>query len=80
MSRDAAATCADLGPEVGRSWRRVIDHYRMPDGARVTEVLLSGDDIDLTKFIIEGQLGTDARTMLSAVDWHSQITVMIALL
>ncbi|MEJ6394996.1 DUF4344 domain-containing metallopeptidase [Gymnodinialimonas sp. 2305UL16-5] len=77
MDEDAAASCRDIGPEVLRSWRRVIDNYRMPDGARVTEVRLTGDDIPLTRFIAGSQLGEDAGVMLRAIDWHSQITLSI---
>ena len=50
IDEDAAVVCADLGPEVGRSWRRLIDAYRMPEDARVTEVRLTGDDIPITRF------------------------------
>ncbi len=77
MGKDAADRCADFGPEVGRSWRRIIDAYRMPVDARVTEVRFTGDDIPLTKVIAHGRLGSDAGTMLRAIDWHSQITLAI---
>jgi hypothetical protein len=77
MDEDAAATCRDLGPEVGRSWRRLIDGYRMPEDARVTEVRLTGDDIPLTRFIADSRLGADAGRMLRAIDWHSQVTLAI---
>lgn len=77
MDEDEADTCADLSPEVGRSWRRLIDAYRMPEGARVTEVRLTGDDMPLTRFIADSPLGADAATLLRAIDWHSQITLAI---
>lgn len=74
---DAAANCADLAPEVGRSWRRVLERYRMPEGARVTEVHLMGDDIPLTRIIADSRLGADAATLLRAIDWHSRVTLAI---
>ena len=77
MAEDDAATCADLGPEVGRSWRRLIDAHRLAADARVTEVRLTGDDMPLTRAIAESELGAAARTMLSAIDWHSQVTLSI---
>jgi hypothetical protein len=77
MNEDEAATCRDLGPEVGRSWRRLIDAYTMPEGARVTEVRLTGDDMPLTRLIADSQLGADAGRMLRAIDWHSLVTLSI---
>ena len=77
LSDDEAATCRDLGPEVGRSWRRLIDAYRLPEGARVTEIRLTGDDMPLTRAIGASELGDAARTLLSAIDWHSQITLSV---
>ena len=77
MDDGAAATCRDLGPEVGRSWRRLIDAYRMPESARVTEVRLTGDDMPLTRFVTDSRLGADAAAMLWAIDWHSQVTLAI---
>jgi hypothetical protein len=77
MGEDEAATCRDLAPEVGRSWRRLIDVYRIPEGTLVTEVRLTGDDMPLTRFIADNRLGADAGAMLRAIDWHSQITLAI---
>jgi hypothetical protein len=77
MNEDDASTCAELGPEVGRSWRRLIDEYRMPEGARVTEARLTGDDMPLTRFIAGSDLGAAARTLLTSIDWHSQITLAV---
>lgn len=77
MDEDDASNCEDLAPEVGRSWRRIIENYRMPKGVRVTEAYFAGDDIPLTTFIVNSQLSEDAGTMLRAIDWHSQITLAV---
>ena len=77
IDENSAATCADLGPEVGRSWRRLINAYRMPQDTRVTEVRLTGDDMPLTRFIADSRLGADISSLLRAIDWHSQITLSI---
>lgn len=77
MGEDDAATCRDLGPEVGRSWRRLIEACRMPDGARVTEVRLTGDDIPLTRSIAASRPGAEGGEMLRAIDWHSPVTPAI---
>lgn len=72
-----AESCRDFGPEVGRSWRRMLRDYVMPEGARVTEVRLTGDDIPMTKALAGSQLGQDTKTMLRHIDWHSMITLAI---
>lgn len=77
MTEDEAATCADLCPEVGRASRCLIDRYRMPEGARVTEVRLTGDDMPLTRLVAGSRLGEDAGAMLRAIDWHSQIPLSV---
>lgn len=38
---DEAATCRDFATEVGRSWRRIIKDYRMPENIQATEVTIS---------------------------------------
>lgn len=77
MSEDEAATCRDFAPEVGRSWRRYIDAHRLPAGARVTEVAFDGDDIPLVRALADSDLAAAVFTMLSAIDWHSQITLSV---
>ncbi|MGJ8586497.1 MAG: DUF4344 domain-containing metallopeptidase [Marinosulfonomonas sp.] len=77
MTDSDASVCRDFGPEVGRHWRRLIAEYRMPDGARITEVRLTGDDLPLTRFIAESPLADDAYALLSTIDWHSQISLSI---
>ena len=74
---DAASACRDFGPEVGRSWRRLINAYRLPEGARVTEVRLTGDSIPMTEALVGGPFGRDAHRLLSAIDWHSQVTLAV---
>lgn len=78
MNDEEAATCRDLGPEVGRGWRRLIDAHRMPKGARVTEVRLAvDDDVPLSLLIGDSELGDASRIMLSGIDWHSLITLSV---
>jgi hypothetical protein len=77
MGEEDAAGCRDLGPEVLRSWRRLIDDHRMPEGARVTEVGLAGDDIPLAGLVADSELADAAHTMLTAIDWHSMITLSV---
>lgn len=73
----AEQNCRDFPTEVGRSWRRVIDDYRLPKGARVTEVKLVVEDSPIPKALASAQFVEDAYALLSAIDWHSQITLLI---
>lgn len=77
LEGDEAASCRDLATEVGRSWRRIIDTYRMPPEARVTEVGLSVADSPVASALATEEWRTDAYTLLSGIDWHSQITLAI---
>lgn len=75
MTDADASACRDFGPEVGRSWRRLIDARRLPAEARVTEVRLTGDEIPLARLIADSKLNEMAYRLLSAIDWHSLITL-----
>jgi len=77
LTEDAASNCRDFGPEVGRSWRRLIDAYKLPAGARVTEVRLTADGTPLARMITDGEFGAEINMLLSGIDWHSQITLAV---
>ena len=77
LNGDDASACRDFATEVGRSWRRIIDDYRMPGNVEVTEVGIS-ISATLTGRVVEqsGFLDTAYR-LLSGIDWHSRITLSI---
>jgi hypothetical protein len=72
---DAAAACRDFAPEVGRSWRRVLEPYRMPSDARITEAFLSGGDSRYAFLLEGGAFRDEVYTLLSGIDWHSAVRV-----
>ena len=55
MGDEDATVCRDFGPEVGRAWRRLIDAYRVPYDARITEVRLVADDFPLAQTIVDSE-------------------------
>ena len=77
LEGNEAATCRDFAPEVGRSWRRIIDKYRMPQGARVTEVGLRVSESPFATALARQEWTVDAYKLLSAIDWHSRIVLAI---
>jgi Putative metallopeptidase len=77
LAGDEAALCRDMASEVGRSWRRIIDTYRMPDTARVTEVGSDFADTPIAKAVAESDLMEPAYQLLAGIDWHSLITVAV---
>ena len=77
MGDEDATVCRDFGPEVGRAWRRLIDAYRIPDDARITEVRLVADEFPLAQTIVDSELSAMAYDLLSAIDWHSLITLSL---
>ncbi len=73
MSGKAKAHCADRGPEIARSWRRVLKDLWLPEGAAVTEVLITHDPSQFMTAFSSGRTGYGARKLLASLDWHSQI-------
>lgn len=69
--------CRDFPTEIGRSWRRIIDDYRLPESVRVTEVKLVVEDAPIPEALASAQFIEEAHALLSAIDWHSQITLSI---
>ncbi|MGL4236253.1 DUF4344 domain-containing metallopeptidase [Tabrizicola sp.] len=77
LDGETAETCRDFAPEVGRSWRRVIEAYRMPAGARVTEVDANFADTPIARAVENSGLMEPAYQLLAGIDWHSSITVAV---
>ncbi len=77
LDGDAAEDCRDFAPEVGRSWRRVVSAYPMPDSARVTEVGSYFAQTPIAAAVAESGLMEPAYRLLAGIDWHSRITVAI---
>ncbi|MEL7026263.1 MAG: DUF4344 domain-containing metallopeptidase [Pseudomonadota bacterium] len=67
--------CADRGTEIARSWRRVLAAEAMPQDARVTEVRAQIDDDLRVEFTPSPEFGEAVFSLLSGIDWHSQITL-----
>lgn len=74
---DDADTCRDFGPEVGRSWRRVLSPLLMPDGARVTEAGLRFDETPIAAALSNTDVPETALMLLSRIDWHSYVTLYL---
>ena len=74
---DDADTCRDFGPEVARSWRRVLAPLLMPEGARVTETGVRADDTAITTALSSTDLPETALMLLSRIDWHSYVTLYL---
>lgn len=77
LEGDEAEACQDFAPEVGRSWRRILDNYRMPSDARVTEVGLSVAESPYAQALANSAFRNDTYTLVSAIDWHSRVTVSL---
>lgn len=78
LEGEEAANCRDFATEVGRSWRRTLAPYQMPTGARVTEVgLRIADNSQMANALATDGWRGDAHTLLSGIDWHSQVTLML---
>lgn len=77
LDGDAAAACRDFGPEIGRSWRRVLHPFWMPANARVTEVRVSAAETEIGAMLRDSGALDTAYDLLSAVDWHSLITLSV---
>ena len=77
LDGDDAAACRDFATEVGRSWRRIIDDYRMPDNVKVTEVGISVSATLTARAVEESGFLDTAYRLLSGIDWHSRITLSI---
>jgi hypothetical protein len=77
LEGDEAEACRDFAPEVGRSWRRLIDAYRMPETARVTEVGSAFADTPVARAVADSGIMEPAYRLLAGIDWHSRITVAV---
>lgn len=77
LDGEDAEACRDFPTEIGRSWRRIIARYRLPETARVTEVGFFVADTDIAQAAANSDLQQDAYTLLAGIDWHSQITLAI---
>lgn len=77
LDGDAAGNCRDYATEVGRSWRRIIDDYRMPDGARVTEAGVDLEETPIARSLTDSGALDEAYALLSGIDWHSRITLTV---
>lgn len=77
LAGEAAADCRDAATEVGRSWRRIIAQYRMPEGARVTEVGLDVAETPFAQALAASDSAEEAYRLLSGIDWHSRITLAL---
>ncbi|WP_299611524.1 DUF4344 domain-containing metallopeptidase [uncultured Tateyamaria sp.] len=78
MGDEARDSCADMAPELLRSWRRTLAPLWIDPDARVTEVGLRVDP-DLEAVAVANRpLIETALSMLSRMDWHSRITLDIA--
>lgn len=78
LDGEMAAECRDVAPEVGRSWRRILEGLEMPSDARVTEVGIDVEDADVFRALLESGFKDDAYRLLSGIDWHSRITLVLA--
>lgn len=77
LEGDEASACRDFGTEVARSWRRVIDAYKLPEGARVNEAGLRLSDAPLAQAFGASGARDEAFALLSYIDWHSRVTLTI---
>ncbi|WP_299772141.1 DUF4344 domain-containing metallopeptidase [uncultured Tateyamaria sp.] len=75
MDEDVRDTCADIAPELLRSWRRTLAPLWIDPEARVTEVGLRADPELEAIAIANRDLVENALTILSRIDWHSRITL-----
>ncbi|MEX0309924.1 MAG: DUF4344 domain-containing metallopeptidase [Tateyamaria sp.] len=78
MDMDSRDACADMAPEVLRSWRRTLTPLWIDPDARVTEVGLRVDPDLEVQVLANRPLIETALSILSRVDWHSHITLDIA--
>ncbi len=79
LEGEEADNCRDFGPEVGRSWRRVMSKYYMPSNARVTEVGFAVDDTAYAQALARDQEFHEmSYQLLASIDWHSRIMLKIA--
>ena len=73
-----AQKCRDFPTEIGRSWRRIVNTYRMPAEARVSEVgNLVVADTSYARALATSDFQHDVYFLLSSIDWHSRITLVI---
>lgn len=77
LDGDKAANCRDFPTEVGRSWRRIIDDYRMPPDARVTEAGIDAEDSAFVTDLADSGTLDAAYALLAGIDWHSRIVLSV---
>ncbi|KIC51137.1 DUF4344 domain-containing metallopeptidase [Tateyamaria sp. ANG-S1] len=75
MNDDARDNCADLAPEILRSWRRTLQPLWMDPDARVTEVGLRVDPELELMAMANRDLVETALDLLTRIDWHSRVTL-----
>ncbi|APX12044.1 DUF4344 domain-containing metallopeptidase [Tateyamaria omphalii] len=75
MDADARDTCADMAPELLRSWRRTLEPLWIDPDARVTEVGLRADPDLEAVAVANHALVETALNMLARIDWHSRVTL-----
>lgn len=78
MGDDARRMCADMAPEVLRSWRRTLAPFWMDPDARVTEVGFRVDPALQEQAEANRELINTALGLLARIDWHSRITFNLA--
>ncbi|WP_299554143.1 DUF4344 domain-containing metallopeptidase [uncultured Tateyamaria sp.] len=78
MDSDARDTCADLAPEVLRSWRRTLAPLWIDPEARVTEVGFRVDPALQVQAEGNRELINTALGVLARIDWHSRVTLNFA--
>lgn len=75
MDDDARSTCADMAPEVLRSWRRTLVPLWIDPEARVTEVGFRMDPALQLQAEANRDLINTALGILARIDWHSRVTL-----
>lgn len=77
LEGEEAGACRDFPTEVGRSWRRIIETYKMPPDARVSEVGLDVADSPFASAFATPDVLEEVYELLASIDWHSRITLTI---
>lgn len=75
MDADARSTCADMAPEVLRSWRRTLAPLWIDPDARITEVGFRVDPALQRQAEANRDLINTALGILARIDWHSRVTL-----
>lgn len=76
MSEGDVRRARDYGSEIHRSWRRVLQPLRMPDGVPSSEARLTHDEeSELFRQLLGGGLGEELLTAIQRFDWHSRVEI-----